>query len=77
MVGGVAVGAKAEGSVVMGGEEGGGGGLKECSEGGGMLIEGAEERKEMGGVLWEMKGEERGDFPRQFSDRNMSLWACV
>lgn len=33
--------------------------MKECSEGGGMLIEGAEERKEMGGVLWEMKGEER------------------
>lgn len=54
-----------------------GGGLKECCEGGGMLIEGAEERKEMGGVLWEMKGEERGEIPRQCSDRNMSLWACV
>lgn len=64
MVGGVAVGAEAEGSVVMGGEEGGGGGggLKECSEGGGMLIEGAEERKEMGGsfVGDEGRGARRG-----------------
>lgn len=61
-----AEGAEAEGSVVMGGEEGGGG-IKECSEGGGMLIEGAEERKEMEGssVGDEGRGAGRGSKAMQ------------
>lgn len=65
-------GVEAEGSVVRE-ERRRSGGIRGCSEGGGMLIEGAEEKRETG-EFCTMKGDEQGEVSRQRSGRIVCVW---